>query len=443
MSGGRPAPLARSFAARAGLVILAAGGLAGRTTATDAPSPVVIESPPPILRVSIRLQSLSNLASEQQFEQALADTPARRDAAERMRASLAGELALFQARKLQGQPRIDFLENAARSGDAAAAAALGEMFDVGDGVVEDPTRAANYYRAGAIGGRMDAAHNLGAAYAKGRGVPVDFAEGLAWLIVAHRRGDPGDAEDQLRQHLQARGKSDRVAAAERRVGELEHKATAADIAAALPPVAPITFDPARSIAVGDDTNRIAADPTDDPADPPVVVTTVFGVPRRWSSLAALERAARHGDAAAMCAWGRLLASGKRVPRDPLAAVLWLERSAAAGDADAAQQLGDLYSKREGIVPDDRKAFAYYRQAAQAGVPLAMASVGVFHTNGRGTARNLTEGLAWLVAAKHFGVDLGQEAQVRAFLTRHQPAELPKVEQRAQALVQELGKSNQR
>jgi TPR repeat protein len=409
----------------------------------DQRPPIVIEAGPPILRINIRLRSMANVASEQQFEQALADTPARRDAAERMRAALAGELALYQARPLRGQERIDFLETAARSGDAAAAAAIGEMFDVGDGVGEDAERAAGYYRAGAIGGRMDAAHNLGAAYAKGRGVPLDFTEGLAWLIVAHRRGDPGNGEEQLRQHLETRGKSAVITSAEQRANELDRKAAPTEVAAALPPIEPITFDATRTIAPGDDTNRIEPEPTDDPNDPPVVVTTVLGKSRQWPSFAALQRVANRGDPAAMGALGRLLTNGKRGNRDPLAAVLWLERSAAAGDADAAQQLGDLYSKRDGIVPDDAKALGYYVQAARAGVPLAMASVGVFHTNGRGTDRNLAEGLAWLIAAKHFGVDLGQEARVRAFLTQHQPAELPKAEQRANALLQELGKPGQR
>lgn len=405
----------------------------------DRPPPTVVEAPPLILHLDIRLQSMSQIASDQQFEHALADTPAQRDAAERMRASLAGELSLFQARSLRGQERIDALERAARAGEAAAAAAIGEMFDVGDGVAEDAVRAAAYYRGGALGGRMDAAHNLGAAYARGRGVPRDIAEGLAWLIVAQRRGDPSGADAQLREHLAARGRTDAIAAAEARAATLAPKVPATGVAAALPAPVPIAFDAARAIAVGDDSNQIEAETSGDSDTPPVTVTTIFGVPHTWPSLEALQRAANRGDAAAMGAWGRLLTNGKRLTPDPLGAIVWLERSAALGDADAAQQLGDLYSKGNGIVPDDRKAFACYLQAARGGSVLAIASVGVFHTNGRGTDRDLAAGLAWLAAAKHFGVDLGQEARVRAFLAQHHPTELAKADTLARTLVQELGR----
>lgn len=439
MTGGRPALLDRSSAARAGLVVLAALVLEVGTRAADRPPPVVIEAGPPIMRISIRLQSMSQMASDGEFERALADTPAQRDAAERMRASLAGELNLYQARRLHGQERVDLLETAARGGDAAAAAAVGEMFDVGDGVLEDAARATAYYRAGAIGGRMDAAHNLGAALAKGRGVPLDFVEALAWLTVARQRGDPSGADQQLRQHLQSRGKVEAIAAAEQRADSLAPRVTTAEISAALPAAQPLVFDAARSIAVGDDTNQVEAEPGEEPASPPVTVTTILGVPHTWPSLEALRRAANHGDATAMGALGRLLTNGKRLPPDALAAVVWLERSAALGDIDAAHQLGDLYSKGDGIVPDDRKAFAYYLQGARGGSALSMASVGVFHTNGRGTARDLVQGLAWLIAARHFGVDLGQEARLRGFLTQHQPAELAKAEQLSKTLLQEFGR----
>ncbi len=421
---------------RSGCVIL----LLAVTLASGAPSAGDVgadETAVVIAPLSIRLQGYS-LVSQRQFEQALEDTPAHRESTQRMSAVLAGEASLFDARRLHGQRRIDFLEQTARRGDAAAATAIGDMLDRSDGVAEDSGRAFAYFRAGAIGGRMDAAHNLGAQYARGRGTRVDLTEALAWLIVAQARGDRSHAQAQLRQHLQDRGRTAAITAAEQRARVLGVKATTGEVIAALPPAAAICFDETRATGAGAGDDDVDASPAEaDSAVPPVVVMTVLGERRAWPTITALQQAADRGEAAAMGALGRLLTNGRRLPPDPERAVVWLERSAALGDADAAHQLGDLYSNGEGVAVDERKAFTRYLQAARAGSPLSMASVGVAYTNGRGTDRDLAAGLAWLIVAKRAGVDLGQEARLRAFLTRYQPGEIAKAEAQSAILEREL------
>jgi TPR repeat protein len=115
----------------------------------------------------------------------------------------------------------------------------------------------------------------------------------------------------------------------------------------------------------------------------------------------------------------------------------LERSAELGDVDASYQLGELYSGGEKILRDDAKAFAYYMKAAQGGCGLAMGNVGVYFTNGRGKERDYVKGLAWLIVARHFGVDLGQEKRLRPFLLQHDPADVAKAEKMSDGLIREI------
>ncbi len=389
-------------------------------------------------RLSLSMKSWEH-SSEEEFESALARSKATVDSEERMAAVLAGETSLYAASKLRGQERLDYLERMAREGDAAAASALGDMFDTSDGVEADAQRAFGYYHAAALGGRMEAAHNLGAAYAKGRGVQRDFAAALAWLIVARERGDESGEVERLRGFLLGRGRGATIAAAESQAQASRAKRSRDEVVAVLPPVAELTFRPeltaAENLTVFEDHVEKPEPLT--PATPPVVVMTILGKRLAWPALADLERAANRGDAPAMSAKGRLLTSGRLLPLDPLGAVVWLERAAALGDADAAHQLGDLYSKGGEIVRDDAKAFAYFLQAAKGGSSVAMVNVGVYFTNGRGTEKDLVKGLAWLIVAKQLGMNVGQEARLRGFMAKHRPDDVAQAEALGAELKREI------
>jgi len=51
-----------------------------------------------------------------------------------------------------------------------------------------PSAATRYFRAAAAAGGGEAYHNIGAAYASGRGVKPDLAEALGWLTLAAKHG---------------------------------------------------------------------------------------------------------------------------------------------------------------------------------------------------------------------------------------------------------------
>jgi TPR repeat protein len=81
----------------------------------------------------------------------------------------------------------------ADDGYAAAQFNLGLMYDTGDGVPQDDTQAATWYRQAAEQGHANAQYNLGAMYVLGQGVPQDYVEAHKWRNLAASRAS---AEDQ-------------------------------------------------------------------------------------------------------------------------------------------------------------------------------------------------------------------------------------------------------
>ncbi len=158
-----------------------------------------------------------------------------------------GELLL----RGDGLPRDDaraltLLEKSARAGHGPAAFRLGFLLSRGEnGAARDPARAIAYFRAAAAAGEPEAFFNLGAAHASGRGVKRDYAEALAWLTVAKRRGADNGTEASLRQQLSKQASV--LTKAERRVGEIEAELKNAAPVSFLPAAAPLeeVYDPLR------------------------------------------------------------------------------------------------------------------------------------------------------------------------------------------------------
>lgn len=346
-----------------------------------------------------------------------------------------GELLLNGDGAPQDIPRaLALLEQAARAGVGAAAFRLGMVLDDGRGVAQDRRRALDYFRAAAAGGVAEAFFNVGAAYAGAHGVKRNYTEGLAWLILAAKRGEGGEAEQTVRTRIEKLRHPEWIAAAEARASAIEEELAAQTVASLLPPPAPFVFNNTQPPAAPADSVPASAPP----AGRPVKVALPTGRYFSWPGFAALERAADRGEPGAPAALGQLLLAGKLTPADPLRAVNVLERAAQAGSADAAQLLAEIYASGEHLLRDDAKAFAYTLQAAHGGVLRAMFNTGARYANGLGTARDATAALTWLVIAKHFGLDQEvAEQRLRAQLQRNAPAEIAVAETRARALERKI------
>ena len=83
---------------------------------------------------------------------------------------------------------LEILRKDAEQGDAEAQYKLGEMYDTGEGVIEDDTEAVKWYRKAAEQGHRNAQWQLGYKYEYGSGVVVDNKESIKWFRKAAEQG---------------------------------------------------------------------------------------------------------------------------------------------------------------------------------------------------------------------------------------------------------------
>ena len=98
---------------------------------------------------------------------------------------LSAAVMIFAVRLTVASELVDSLKAAAEQGDADAQFNLGLMYDAGEGVPQNYTEAARWFRMAAEQGFADAQLNLGYMYDTGRGVPQKRCRGSA--MVSHDR----------------------------------------------------------------------------------------------------------------------------------------------------------------------------------------------------------------------------------------------------------------
>ena len=91
--------------------------------------------------------------------------------------------------------RVAQLEQSVQTGDLNAGVDLGWILIRKTSRLPDPDRAVALFREAAGKGVVKAQYALGWAYAKGRGVPIDYTQAAEWYRVAATAG--GDAEAQF------------------------------------------------------------------------------------------------------------------------------------------------------------------------------------------------------------------------------------------------------
>jgi uncharacterized protein len=83
---------------------------------------------------------------------------------------------------------VKWFRQAAEQGDSNAQYSLGLKFSVGHGVPQDYTEAAKWHRESAEQGNTDAQLSLGRMYDRGNGVPQNYAFAYMWLNLAAAGG---------------------------------------------------------------------------------------------------------------------------------------------------------------------------------------------------------------------------------------------------------------
>ena len=94
------------------------------------------------------------------------------------------------AQKNYGQTR-ELFEKAAAAGSKGAMNGLGNLYQRGNGVLQDYTQALNWYQKAAAAGVTSSFANVGNFYFYGYGVPQDYAAARMWYEKAAAAGDAG------------------------------------------------------------------------------------------------------------------------------------------------------------------------------------------------------------------------------------------------------------
>lgn len=89
----------------------------------------------------------------------------------------------------------------AQGGDATAEFQVGLSYENGEGVPQDFTKAAIWYRKAAEQNNPPAEYFFGCLFLFGHGVPVDYTQGIMWFHKAAEQGHPSAQTDLARFYL--------------------------------------------------------------------------------------------------------------------------------------------------------------------------------------------------------------------------------------------------
>jgi TPR repeat protein len=217
---------------------------------------------------------------------------------------------------------------------AAVIGAAGALWSEGKKNTVDPnlTDAARLLRERAERGEAEAQRQLGNIYARGEGVPRDYAEAVLWFRKAAERGD-AKAQVALAEAYYWGNGVPRDYAEAVRWARTAAEAGDAEAEYALA----VSYSEGKGV----------------PQDPREAL--------RWYHIAAGQ-----GYAKALNALGYIYRSGAGVPQDYAEAFRWYRKAAELGNADAQYAAGFMYRKGQGVARNDIEAVRWFAKAASQG-----------------------------------------------------------------------------
>jgi TPR repeat protein len=106
----------------------------------------------------------------------------------------------------------------AEKGDSASQLALANLYQSGEGVGKDATKATSWLREAASKGEPEAAYRLGNAYKMGQGVPASKVDAYCWYVLAAKTGHAA-SEQQIKELTTQLSDGD-IAAVRYRLGQM-------------------------------------------------------------------------------------------------------------------------------------------------------------------------------------------------------------------------------
>jgi uncharacterized protein len=247
---------------------------------------------------------------------------------------------------------------------------LGRLYDAGDGVEKNPTKALECYVKSAQGGNVYAQLELGSRQA-------DSAKAFFWFSKAAEKGNAAGQFEVAMCYLKGIGvKKDSAKA-------VEYFRSAA--------VQGLREAQSKLAVCYEEGNGVEADPK---------------MSKFWHTKAAdhiflsgtgLMGHALRGNANDLYNLGVAYESGRHVPMDLSEAAAWFERAAELGHADAQLALGIAYDFGKGVEKNPKKAGYWYQRAANQGESQAQFVLGVCFAEGsRGKSKDPVLAAQWFM-----------------------------------------------
>ena len=238
---------------------------------------------------------------------------------------------------------VDRIRPLATQGDADAQYQLGTLYYSGNGIEQDYSQAALWYRRAAQQGNVDAQYSLGNMYLMGEGVGQNDRQAAEWYTMAAEQG-----------HSSARHNLSSLQTTETIVTqEVETETTNT------PQLISLDEQPQPST------------PTDD------------------SAKAIYEQALAY-------------AFGDGVPQNDRTAFNLYFEAAEKGYVLAQYKLGVAFAYGEGVRQDDKQAAEWYRKAAEQGYTIAQRNLATMYLNGKGVEQDKVYALAWYEVVANAG-----------------------------------------
>lgn len=319
----------------------------------------------------------------------------------------------------------------AESGETWAQTKVGQFFELGAGVAQDSSVAAEWYRKAADAGNYEAQYRLARLYKEGTGVKQDYSAAARWF---QKSADQGSSEAQIdlgNLYLHGQGVKKNVAEAFRlyklsaeqgdprgthnlgtcyRVGhhvavdeqlakdwlfkgaiygQLESYSALAEMHAKGSPQTKPDYQEAmrwqlRGLASGHEPARYAIG---------LMHRNGQGVQKNSErAMKLLRKTADVGNVDGQVALGNEYLNGEIVAQDYKQAMQWYQKAAAQGDADASVQIGLMIYDGKGVRQQYDHALGWMRKGLGKTNGLAEAGIGRMYEEGRGVTRSYAKGI---------------------------------------------------
>ncbi len=252
---------------------------------------------------------------------------------------------------IEPKTELERLRPLATQGDMDAQYKLGSLYYSGDGVKQDFSQSALWYRRAAQQGNVDAQYSLGNMYLMGEGIDQDDHQAAHWYALAADQGHMSASHN-----LASLQKSMRLT----------------------------------------DQLKIETSTTDD------------------APIANTETKEKNSDESAIDTTGKsdyeeglAYALGDGVPQNDRNAFNLFYAAAEKGYALAQYKVGVAYAYGEGVRQDNKQAAKWYQKAAEQGYTIAQRNLAMMYLDGNGIQQNKVHALAWykVIASQGNAMDI--------------------------------------